>query len=171
MNKGKRNCMKTAIIFTSKHGTTAKVAQMIVRRLNQVLTIDLKKDKHPDINLFDGIILGTSIYAGTSSKTMQRFCKENFEILKKKRLALFVCGMEPDSAKQQQELTNAYPQELYEYAVSSCFSGGEFLFEKMNFFERAIIKRIAKTDKSVSSFKEDEIDRFVTEYEKGEVME
>jgi menaquinone-dependent protoporphyrinogen oxidase len=36
----------------------------------------------------------------------------------------------------------------------------------MNFFERAIIKRIAKTDKSVSQIKEDEIEKFVIEYEK-----
>ena len=160
--------MKTAIVFTSKHGTTAKVAQMIAERLtgNPASIIDLKKDKHPDIRSFDGIILGTSIYAGTSSKTMQQFCKENLETLKQKRLALFVCGMELDETKQQQELTNAYPQELYEYAVSVCFAGGEFLFEKMNFFERAIIKRIAKTDKSVSQIRKDEIDRLVTEYEK-----
>ena len=158
--------MKTAIIYTSKHGTTAKVAQMIAGRLTDspVSLIDLKKDKHPDVRSFDGIILGTSIYASASSKTMQRFCKENIEGLKQKQLALFVCGMEPDSAKQQQELANAYPQELYEYAVSACFAGGEFLFEKMNFFERAVIKRIAKTDKSVSSIKEDEIVRFVTEF-------
>ncbi|MDR1553275.1 MAG: flavodoxin domain-containing protein, partial [Prevotellaceae bacterium] len=112
------------------------------------------------------IITGTSIYAGSSSKTIQRFCKENIEALKQKRLALFVCGMEPDSVKQQQELANACPQELYEHAVSKCFAGGEFLFEKMNFFERAIIKRIAKTDKSISQIREEEIDRLVTEYEK-----
>jgi menaquinone-dependent protoporphyrinogen oxidase len=117
--------MKTAIIYTSKHGTTAKVAQMIAGRLTDspVSLIDLKKDKHPDVRSFDGIILGTSIYASASSKTMQ-----------------------------------------HEYAVFACFAGGEFLFEKMNFFERAVIKRIAKTDKSVSSIKEDEIVRFVTEF-------
>ncbi|MDR1563023.1 MAG: flavodoxin domain-containing protein [Dysgonamonadaceae bacterium] len=157
--------MKTAIIYTSKHGTTAKVVQMIAERLtgNQVSIIDLKKEKCPDVNSFDGIILGTSIYASASSKTMQRFCKENIEALKQKRLALFVCGMEPDSAKQQQELANAYPQELYEYAVSKCFAGGEFLFEKMNFFERTVIKRIAKTDRSVSAIKSDEIDKLIME--------
>jgi menaquinone-dependent protoporphyrinogen oxidase len=155
--------MITAIIYTSKHETTAKVAQMIAGQLNQVLTFDLKKDKHPDVNSFDGIILGTSVYAGTPSKAMQRFCKENIETLKQKRLTLFVCGMEPDGAKQQQELVNAYPQELYEYAVSKCFAGGEFLFEKMNFFERAIIKRIAKTDKSISQIREEDINKFVKE--------
>ncbi|MDR0682362.1 MAG: flavodoxin domain-containing protein [Dysgonamonadaceae bacterium] len=157
--------MNTAIIYTSKHGTTAKVAQMIAERLtdSQVSFIDLKKDKHPDIHSFDGIILGTSMYAGASLEIMQRFCKKNFETLKQKRLALFVCGMEPDIIKQQKELAKAYPQELYEYAVSACFAGGEFQFEKMNFFERAIIKRIAKTDKSVSAIKSDEIDKLIME--------
>jgi menaquinone-dependent protoporphyrinogen oxidase len=72
--------------------------------------------------------------------------------------------MEPDSAKQQRELDDAYPPELYEYAVSTCFAGGEFLFEKMNFFERAIIKRIAKTDKSVSSIKEENIEKLADEF-------
>jgi menaquinone-dependent protoporphyrinogen oxidase len=160
--------MKIAIVYFSKHGTTAKVAQMIAERLtgNQVAVIDLKKVKCPDLNSFDGIILGTSIYAGTSPKTMQRFCKENIEELKQKQLSLFVCGMELDETKQQQELANAYPQELVRHAVSTCFAGGEFQFEKMNFFERAIIKRIAKTDKNVSQIRESEIDRFVMEYRK-----
>jgi menaquinone-dependent protoporphyrinogen oxidase len=155
--------MKTAIIYTSKHGTTAKVAQMIADRLtgDQVSVIDLKQVKCPDLNSYDGLILGTSIHAGTPSKTMQRFCNDNIDALTQKRLALFVCGMEQDSAKQQQELENAYPQTLYQHAAAKCFAGGEFLFEKMNFFERAIIKRIAKTDKSVSQIKEDEIDRLV----------
>ena len=134
---------------------------------NQVSLIDLKKVKHPDIRSFEGIILGTSIYSGTSSKTMQRFCKDNIGRLMQKRLALFVCGMERDSAKRQQELANAYPQELHEYAISTCFAGGEFLFEKMNLFERAIIKHVAKTDKSVSQIKEDEIDELVIEYQKN----
>ncbi|MDR0748082.1 MAG: flavodoxin domain-containing protein [Tannerellaceae bacterium] len=161
--------MKIAIIYISKYGTTAKVAQMIAGRLisNQVSIIDLKKDRHPDFHSYDGIILGTSIYAGNSSKMMQRFCKQNFETLMQKRLALFVCGMEQDSAKQQQELANAYPQMLYQHAASTCFVGGEFQFEKMNFFERAIIKRIAKTDKSVSQIKEDGIEKLVMEYQKN----
>jgi menaquinone-dependent protoporphyrinogen oxidase len=156
--------MKTAIIYVSKHGTTAKVAQMIAERLtdNQISIIDLKKEKHPTIHSFEGIVLGTPIYAGTPSKTMMFFCGENIETLKQKRLSLFVCGIEPDSTKQQQELAIAYPQELREYAVSKCFAGGEILLEKMNFLERAIIKHIAKTNKNVSLINEKEIDVFTT---------
>ncbi|GAP72332.1 hypothetical protein SAMD00024442_3_37 [Candidatus Symbiothrix dinenymphae] len=158
--------MNIAIIYTSKYGTTAKVAQTITGQLtgSQVSIIDLKKVKCPDLNSFDGIILGTSVYAGTSSKTMQRFCKDNIAVLVQKRLALFVCGMELDTSKRQQELTNAYPQALHQHAVSICFAGGEFQFEKMNFFERAIIKRIAKTDKSVSQIDKEAIGKFILEF-------
>jgi menaquinone-dependent protoporphyrinogen oxidase len=159
--------MKTVVIYLSKHGTTGKVAQMIAKQLtgDRVSVIDLKENNRPDLNSFDGIILGTSVYAGSPLKTVQRFCNDNIELLMQKRLALFVCGMEPDTSKRQQELENAYPQTLYQHAVAKCFAGGEFLFEKMNFFERAIIKRIAKTDKNVSQIREDEIEKFAVKYE------
>ena len=163
--------METAIIYTTKYGTTAKVAQMIAERLtgNPVSLINLKDNKHPDISSFEGIILGTPIYAGTSSKIMQNFCKRNIEALVQKRLALFVCGMEPDSIKQQQELINAYPDELLQHAVSKYFVGGAFLFDKMNFIERAIIKRIAKTDtdKNVSQIMVENINKLIEEYGKA----
>ncbi|MDR1882269.1 MAG: flavodoxin domain-containing protein [Prevotella sp.] len=158
--------MKTAIIYVSKHGTTEKVARMIAGKLGSrdVSLFNLKEQKNPDINSFDGIILGTPIYAGTPPKRMQKFIKTHSEILTPKRIGLFVCGMEPGREKQQQELENAYPPALQQQAVGKHFLGGAFLFEKMNFFERAIIKRIAKTDKSVSQIDEDEIEKFVTDY-------
>jgi menaquinone-dependent protoporphyrinogen oxidase len=41
----------------------------------------------------------------------------------------------------------------------------------MKFFERAIIKRIAKTDKSVSHIRENGIDKFVMDYKNGKETE
>jgi menaquinone-dependent protoporphyrinogen oxidase len=61
-------------------------------------------------------------------------------------------------------MKTAIPQALYQHALSTCFAGGELRFEKMNFVERAIIKRIAKADKSVSQIREDEIDKLVMDY-------
>jgi menaquinone-dependent protoporphyrinogen oxidase len=160
--------MKIAIIYVSKHGTTEKVARMIAETVRArhalPLLINLKTDKNPDITPFDGIILGTPIYAGTPSKRMQTFIKNHSDILTAKHIGLFVCGMEPDREKQQQELENAYPLWLKQQAVAKYFLGGEFLFEKMNFFERAVIKRIAKTDKSVSRIDEDGIGKFVADF-------
>jgi menaquinone-dependent protoporphyrinogen oxidase len=112
--------MKTAIIYVSKHGTTEKAARKIAEKLgsHEVSFFNLKTDKNPDITSFDGIILGTPIYAGTPSKRMQPFIKTHPEILTAKRIGLFVCGMEPNREKQQQELRNAYPQELQQQAIA-----------------------------------------------------
>jgi menaquinone-dependent protoporphyrinogen oxidase len=158
--------MKTAIIYTSRHECTEKVAKKIAEKLvgNQITIFNLKEYKNPDISSFDGIILGTPIYAGQSLKSMQAFVINQTDVLLTKRVGLFVCGMEPDKEKRQQEFDNAYSLSLQQYAATKHFLGGEFVFEKMNFFERFIIKRIAKTNKSISQIDEDAIGKFVTEF-------
>jgi menaquinone-dependent protoporphyrinogen oxidase len=155
--------MNTAIIYASKHGTTAEVAQKITAQISTetVGVFNLKTDKHIDLEKFEIVILGTAIYADMPLQAMKKFCATQSDVLLKKRLGLFVCGMEPNGEKQQTEIANAFPQSLREKAVASAFLGGEFLFEKMNFFEKMIIRKIAKTAKSVSAIKEDGIKEFV----------
>jgi len=158
--------MKIAIIYTTKHGTTEKVAEFISEKLqgNEISLINFAKTSTFDIKKFDYLILGTPIYAGNSTRAMKDFCKKNLALLQEKPHSLFVCGMEPSAEKQQTELENAFPLELWQSAVNKCFAGGEFLFEKMNFFEKFIIKRIAKTDKNVSAIKYDNIETFVENF-------
>jgi menaquinone-dependent protoporphyrinogen oxidase len=157
--------METAIIYYSKHGTTKKVADMLASKLKVDKTfIDFKINKSPIIEKYDSIILGSPIYAGNSSKKMKNFCIQNIEYLKSKPIGLYVCGMEKDEIKQQEELERAYPLELIEKAKTKQFLGGEFLFENMNLFERIIIKKIAKTDKTVSSINYENLDMFIEEF-------
>jgi menaquinone-dependent protoporphyrinogen oxidase len=156
--------MSTAIIYASKHGTTAKVAQKIADKFpttDSVAVYNLKTDKQIDIQPFDTVVLGTAIYAGKPLQAMQDFCNQQSGAFLNKHLGLFVCGMEQDSDKQQQEVANAFPSLLREKALAVQFLGGEFLFDRMNFIERLIIKKIAKTDQNVSAIKEAEIEAFV----------
>ena len=157
--------MNTAIIYYSKHGTTLKVAQMISSKLSTENTlIDLKINTTPEIEKYDSIIIGCSVYAGTSSKKMKSFCNNNIEYLKSKPIGLYVCGMEKEEIKQREELERAYPLELLEKAKSKQFLGGEFILENMNFFERMIVKKIAKTDKSILAINHENIDKFDEEF-------
>jgi menaquinone-dependent protoporphyrinogen oxidase len=155
--------MKIAIIYASKHGTTEKVAGSIADKLmgtNEVELFSLNKNANPDISGFDMVILGSSIYAGQASGKMKSFCKANESVLLQKKTGLFVCGMHPDKEQQEKELNEAYPDILLKKAKATGFLGGEFLFEKMNFFERMIIKKIAKTESSVSQINWDAINDF-----------
>ena len=128
---------------------------------NEVELFSLKNNPNPDICGFDTVVLGSPIYAGQASKKMKVFCKINESVLLQKKTGLFVCGMHPDKDQQEKELKDAYPDALQKSAVATGFMGGEFLFERMNFFERLIIKKIAKTDSSVRQIDWNTIDEFV----------
>ena len=156
--------MKIAVIYTSKHGTTEKVAGLIAGKLketNEVELFSMKKNANPDLSGFEMVILGSSIYAGQASGKMKTFCTTNESVLFQKKTGLFVCGMEPTQEKRAQELKDAYSDELTKKATATGFLGGEFLFEKMNFIERFIIKKIAKTNRTVHRIDKEAIDVFV----------
>lgn len=155
--------MNISIIYISNHGTTEKVANLIASKLKkekfETVLINLRKNSKPNIDDADLVILGSSIHAGNVQKKMKKFCSLYLNQLKNKNLALFVCLMEKE--KKWQEFEVAYPKELREHSFANAIAGGEFLFENMNFFERAIIKRIAKTDKSIYDLDNIAIDAFI----------
>ncbi|MCL2560874.1 MAG: flavodoxin domain-containing protein [Rikenellaceae bacterium] len=159
--------MKTAIIYASKYGTTEKVAEQIARRLAEkgdIELISLRNNPRPDIAPFDAVVLGTSIYTGRPAKKMKVFCTANESALLHKRLGLVVCGMHPDEAERAKELRDAYPAALHEAAVAEGFMGGEFLFDRMNFLERLVARKIAKTKSSVHSIDSDAVERFAEKF-------
>ena len=160
--------MKTAILYTSKHGTTEKVACFIADKLketNDVTLFSLNQHSKPDINGFECVILGTPIYAGQASSKIKAFCKANKSVLLQKKIGLFVCGMYPDKANREKELKEAYLETLQQKAEATGFLGGAFIFEQMNYFERLIIKQIAKTTTSVEQIDNEAIDAFVKKFQ------
>lgn len=159
--------MRTAIIYYSKYGTTQKVAEMIQARMvtDTVTMINIQKEQMMDIDLsiYNRIIIGTSVYAGSSKKRFKKFCTDNYlSLFAQKEIGLFLCGMEPDSMKQQAEIEHSFPDELLRHSKARGFMGGEFLMDKMNIVERVIIKKIAKTSISVSAINEQAVNEFVS---------
>jgi len=65
--------------------------------------------------------------------------------------------------KAAKQLREAFPSELLNHAEAAEIFGGEFNFEKMNFIERFIVKRVAGVDKSVSKFNKESFANFVRE--------
>lgn len=155
--------MKTAIIYTSQHGTTQKVAKMIADLSKGETTLfNLKKEKNIPLSAFDQIIIGGSIHAGQIQKRVRRFCETNLETLNSKPLGLFLSCME-ENEKAQMQFDQAYPAQLRDHAQSCKLTGGEVLFEKMNFIEKFLMKKIGKTTESVSKLKEERIKELVVE--------
>ncbi|HLO89949.1 MAG: flavodoxin domain-containing protein [Chloroflexota bacterium] len=154
--------MKSVIIYSTKHGTTKKVAEMISQMAKEKPElINLKKVKDINLDDYDSIIIGGSIHAGNVQTRIKRFCHDHMLELSTKPLGLFLSCMEEDKAQEQ--FDNAYPESLRKAAVSTKLTGGEILLDKMNFLERYIVKKVGKMTETVSNIKEDKVKELVNE--------
>ncbi|MGE0089802.1 MAG: flavodoxin domain-containing protein [Bacteroidales bacterium] len=155
--------MKIAIIFATKHGCTEKCSQTLAKELQgntELINLDTLKD----INLvnYDTIILGGSIHAGMINKVLKKFINKNLNQLLEKKVGLFLCCME-EGEKAQEQFNNAFPEQIRSKSKANGFFGGAFDFEKMNFIEKAIIKKIANIDNSLSKINDQNIKKFAEE--------
>jgi menaquinone-dependent protoporphyrinogen oxidase len=156
--------MKIAIIYVSKHGTTEKVAQEINNKIgnDKAQIFNLRANNKIDLTQFEQVIIGGSIHAGNIQNIVKDFCKNNMIELLEKRLGLFICCMyEEETAIKQ--LENAYPEILRKHATSLKIMGGEFLFDKMNFFEKMVVKKVAGVKETESKINQANIHSFVEE--------
>lgn len=153
--------MSYLIIYMSRHGTTAKVVDMLVEKLGKENTtlVNLEDEKAPPLTDFQTVIIGGSVHAGKIQKDLREFCTRNFHTLLEKRLGLFMCFMNYDL--QEEEFEESFPRELRAHAVAKGFVGGEFLLEQMNMLERLAVKKVKGIEESVSRLDYKAIDEFI----------
>lgn len=153
--------MKTLIVYASFHGTTEKVAQMIASKLGDATLLNLKKSGPIDLTGYQQVLIGGSIHAGRIQRVITEFCQRNLIQLLKIRLGLFICAMNEPAYEREFEL--AFPELLRNHAISKKVMGGEFVFERMNFIEKLLIRKIAGVSQSVSKIDEEAINQFVND--------
>lgn len=152
--------MKTLIIYSTRHGCTEECATKLEKQLNNdTELINIKKQKLDNLGNYEKVIIGGSIHAGHIQKRIKKFCQENLDTLKHKKIGLFLCCMEEGETAQKQ-FQEAFPTELIEHAIATGIFGGAFNFERMNFIEKAIIKKVAKIEQSMSKIDEKSIVEF-----------
>ncbi len=153
--------MAIAIIYKSKHGTTLKVAELLKEKINDnhIDIIGSRNLKSADLSDYDFIIVGGSIHAGRLQNDLTSLMKKQEDLLLQKNFALYLCCMEDDE-KAKQQFTDVFPEIFRKKAICTLLAGGEFIFEKMNMLEKAIIKKISGVDKSVSKLNHKAIDEF-----------
>ena len=140
----------TAIIYSSKYGTTEQVGKSIgslLKGQTAVTLIDLSQPICLPLDGFDTFVLGTSIYAGHPRQQMVRFCQEHLPLLLRKTLFRYVCGM--DRAHAIREMTAAFPSELIMHAEEATFIAGEYQLGKMSLLERLLLRCCFKVKRPV----------------------
>ena len=150
--------MKVTIVYSTKYGFTEKCAGLLAERVRGLVSLyNLSKNETPDLTQTDILVLGSSVYAGHIKKEMLMFINKNKEEIIQKRLMLFTCNMHQGEEEVKQR-GQAYPEEITARAESLVSFGGCFDFSKLNFMERAIIKKVAKVSEDVEDMRLDEVD-------------
>jgi len=149
--------MKTIILYATKHGATAEIAQRIADKIGDATLHDLKQPT-PDLAEYDCVIIGSAVYAGAFRKEAKAFLAQSSNILKTKKLALFASGM--SKGESDKVFTENIPTELLQEAKATMLLGGVFDPKKANFAERLIMKVVTKQSGYVDTIDNDKITEF-----------
>lgn len=152
--------MKLLIVYASKYGCTEKCVSILKQHLKgEVSVCEAKQANKLDLQSFDCIIAGASVYALKLRKEMQTFCAQNESLLLQKKLGLFICCSTP--LKQADYINHFYAPALLEHALAKANFGGEIHTDKMSWGDRMVMKMVEKSpDFQYPRILEEEIQQF-----------
>jgi menaquinone-dependent protoporphyrinogen oxidase len=157
--------MQTLIVYNSKYGAAEKCVQMMRSKLSgEVTEINVRDGQAPPPTNFDRILIGSNIHAGSIHKKVRRYCFTHSNALLEKPTGLFLCCLAPEE-KAQDYFEKNFPPALVEQTKTTGVLGGSLYFEKMNFFERFILRKISGTSTSYESLDEERIRKFIQDFE------
>lgn len=153
--------MKNLIVYASTHGCAEGCADRLREGLaGDTTLINIRKDPVPDLRSFDTVVVGGSIHVGKIQKRIRKFCGKNVDLLTTRKLGLFLCCMEEGETAEKQ-LSDAFPDALRAHATARGLFGGAFDFDRMNAVEKAIIRKAAGVEGSVSNVSGENIRAFI----------
>ncbi len=158
--------MSLLIIYSSKYGSTEKSAKNLGKFYGKnfsLLNIKNRKKQDIDLEKYDSIAIGGSIYVGKIHREIKRFCSDYEKELLKKKIGLFLCcGSENELNKY---FKDSFGTKLLPHSVYNAHFGYEYDFDKMSFLSRVAVKKIAGINKSKSNILKDNIKKMAKKLE------
>ena len=150
--------MKALILYATKYGAAREIAEQIAKMMNDAAIHDLKQNGIPDITEFDCVIIGSSVYAGSIRKEAKTFVIKNANLLRNKKLGLFISGIGESGEKKY--FSDNFPQDILQTAKTTSFLGGIFDPQKAGAIERFIIKIVTKQSGYLNTISKEKIKMF-----------
>ncbi len=136
--------MKTLVLYSSKYGCTEDCAKYLKGKLNhETKIVNLKNVQGIDLQQYDFIIIGGSIYAGNIRKEVKLFCEQSLQALLTKKLALFICCTTPQQSDNF--FKGNFPEKLLNHSTQNINFGGDIRPDKMGFFAKLIVAIVSKS--------------------------
>ena len=146
--------MKTIILYESKCGCTESCATYIKEK-NDIKEVKKVSEFDADLSDYERVIIGTPVYIGHINKKVKAFIDMNRDVLLNKETIIFVCAMNHDDYDQM--LNMNFSEKMMNHA-RIVHVGGAYDFDRLGFFSKFIVKKIAKVDYSIKDIKYDQLD-------------
>ncbi len=156
--------MNTLIAYATKYGCAQKCVLELSNELKgKVEIVNLKEKTNVNLSKFDRVIIGGSIYMGKIQKEVTDFINRNLDVLLSKETGLFICGMQ-EGDMLEKEIKENFPSDLISRSKTVKYFGGEFIFNKMNFMEKVIVKKVSKITSDKSYIQHSNIKKFAEDF-------
>ena len=150
--------MKTIILYATKYGGASEVARLIAALFEGAVTCNLNGDDIASLDDFECVIIGSSVYAGSFLNEAKSYLSANAEILCKKKLGIFACGI--NKSKSNEVFKANVPDAVLAATTAVCLSGGVFNPERASFFEKLIIRIVTKQKGAINNINGENILEF-----------
>jgi menaquinone-dependent protoporphyrinogen IX oxidase len=147
--------MKILLVFDTKHGTSeeaaGRIAAAVKARGGEAQLLDLRKKGAAAASLsgYDAVALGAPFYMGSWSKRARSFASAREAELLGKRLGVFAVGSNAELGDKAAIAT--LPAALASKVSASAYLGGRFDMDRLNGFERFIVKMVGGKAESSST--------------------
>ena len=126
------------ILFRSKYGSTKEYIKELAERIEGDCVISDVKNFSGNLKDYNLIILGSCTYMGRIM--IVDFIKKNKQILKRRKVYLFVVGLIPEDNEASKQSFELIPEEIRKNLLGYRKFPGRINITKLNFFERMILK-------------------------------
>ena len=137
--------MKGVIIYKGKYGATQQYAKWISEELGFPV-IQAKNIEKNTLNLYDIVVVGTSVYIGKLQ--ISTWLKKNFSFIRDKKIFLYqVAGTPTSEIKKREEFNSkSLPPEILE-KCKVYFLAGRQIKNKLSWYDRFMLKMGARLTK------------------------
>jgi len=149
------------IAYATKYGTVERVAEQIKERLSvPTELVNLRVTQSPDVQSYDVVLLGGSIYAGRIRPQVTKFCERHHSELLTRKVGLFVsCLYEGEQGERQ--IQESFPSWLLSHAYARYNVGGAVRFSRLRLIDRVLMQRIANMSEDFDHVKDEVMDQIV----------
>ena len=149
--------MSVLIVYRTKYGCTAACCRALAERIRtETVVVDLATQRVPEVERFDVVVIGGSIYGGKIQREVGSFCDRQAKRLRTGRVGLFICCLY-DGEHAKVQLQTAFPDWLMAHAFATGLFGGELRYRELTLLDRLLVRSVSPVSGDVRRLRPDAV--------------